>query len=79
MLDLVDETAHSACAEFVYIVAQVVLVDAFTQSDGFGEAVDFHCPTPGCRAAECLGHLAGPGVQVVCSAVVEGSCDAVAA
>lgn len=78
MFDLVNEAAQGARAKLVYVVAEVVLVDAFTQSDCLVESVDFHRSTPGGGPPKHLGHLVGPGVQVVRSAVIERSGYAVA-
>ena len=47
VFDLVNEAAQGARAKLVYVVAEVVLVDAFTQSDCLVESVDFHRSTPG--------------------------------
>lgn len=79
VFNLVDQAPQSACAQLVYVVAEVVLVDAVAQSDGFVETVDFHCATPRGGATKHLGDLAGAGMQVVRSAIIKGSSHTVAA
>ena len=79
VFNLVDQAPQSACAQLVYVVAEIVLVDAVAQSDGFVQTVDFHCATPRGGATKHLGDLAGAGMQVVRSAIIKGSSHTVAA
>jgi hypothetical protein len=79
VFNLGTRTLRSLVDEIVYVVAEVVLVDAVAQSDGFIVAVDFHCATPARGAAKHLGGLAGAGMQLLRSAVIKGSGHTIAA